>query len=61
MKLSDAKEKINQIEGNLNMLELVDWNEIFDNIPNSEIVKCEVLNAIYSASRHLTQLKKFFE
>jgi hypothetical protein len=57
----EANNAVELIEKNIKELDLYDWDEIFDYVPNSDDVKEEVVKLIENISNVTKELKSFFK
>jgi hypothetical protein len=54
---NDIDQSLDVINEKINVLEGIDWDEIFEHVPNSDAIKVEIIMAISDISSALYQLK----
>jgi hypothetical protein len=56
--VGEIENGLDEISEEVNMLELVDWNEIFETVPDSEQIQSDIESAIGNIRGVLDNLKR---
>ncbi|WP_440110041.1 hypothetical protein [Paenibacillus sp. QZ-Y1] len=61
MNIREAKETITEMCKALHELQIISWNEVFENLPDKELIEDDVYDNLQKLQYGIKELKDFFE
>lgn len=59
--IHEANEELTGMGVHVSVLRIIDWDEIFENVPNSDEVKQDILKSIGNVSTSVQRLKEILK
>jgi|GEM_PF-5436842 len=60
MNIREAKETITEMGKALHELQIISWNEVFENLPDKELIEDDVYDNLRKLQDGIRELKEFF-
>ncbi|PZT57357.1 hypothetical protein [Paenibacillus silvae] len=61
MNIQEAKETIAEMGKALHELQIISWNEVFENLPDKELIEDDVYDNLLKLEEGIKDLSEFFE
>lgn len=60
MNIGEAKETITEMGKALHELQIISWNEVFESLPDKELIEDDVYDNLLKLQDGIAELKEFF-